>query len=157
MFDNIPDNLKWHFIRGYFDGDGTVGVYEGKARVGFVGRNKSLLEEINHFIQLYVKTSSKVRLDKNNFRLLYLGNHVVEEIFSFLYADSVLCMNRKHEIMKSVKANGGVGVYNSRAILKPGDVLEIRSSNLSLRQLAEKFGVSRSCISGVRKFRNWKS
>ena len=41
IFDRIPDRLKRHFIRGFLDGDGTIGNYQNKSRVGFVSLNHS--------------------------------------------------------------------------------------------------------------------
>lgn len=40
VFDNIPNELKRHFIRGYMDGDGSIGVYRNRAVVGFVSLNE---------------------------------------------------------------------------------------------------------------------
>jgi hypothetical protein len=28
----VPDHLIWHFLRGYFDGDGGVGIYKSRTR-----------------------------------------------------------------------------------------------------------------------------
>ena len=40
VFDNIPNELKRHFIRGYMDGDGSIGAYRNRAVVGFVSLNE---------------------------------------------------------------------------------------------------------------------
>ena len=46
----IPDNLMIHFIRGYFDGDGTVGKTVGRKR-----KNNQKFENINLCIYSYKK------------------------------------------------------------------------------------------------------
>ena len=50
IFDNIPDSLKHHFLRGYFDSDGSIGIYDNKCRFGLVSCNNRLLEAILKFI-----------------------------------------------------------------------------------------------------------
>lgn len=49
----LSDDLKWHFIRGYFDGDGhlgirNVGIYK-TCRISLSNGDKSILESIQKF------------------------------------------------------------------------------------------------------------
>ena len=75
IFDNIPDNLKHHFIRGYFDGDGTVGIYKNKCGFGIVSCNKKLLESILDFIKEEINTNTSIKTEKGKYyRLRLYGN-----------------------------------------------------------------------------------
>lgn len=48
------------------------------------------------------------------------------------------------------------GTANGRAKITEADVLEIRSSLLSVKQLAEQYGVSRTVIYYIKKRQSWK-
>ena len=45
VFDNVPDDLKRHFIRGYFDGDGSISFYKKKDRcqINLISLNNKLI------------------------------------------------------------------------------------------------------------------
>jgi len=53
VIPEIEDSLKWHFIRGYFDGDGHLGIRNFKTyktcRIGFSNGSKEILESIQKF------------------------------------------------------------------------------------------------------------
>jgi len=101
MIDNIPDNVKHHFVRGYFDGDGTVGVYLNKklnkkfSRVQFLG-TKEFLSGVHRTIGIPVGTitlSPKERIH----RLTYSGKQRLFEIKDYLYKDATIFLSRKYE------------------------------------------------------------
>lgn len=70
---NFSEELKWHFIRGYFDGDGHIGIKNGEyktCRINFCNGNKRILEDIQCFVgfgRLYQPKNVKYwRLDIEN-------------------------------------------------------------------------------------------
>lgn len=63
VIEHLPADLKRHFIRGLFDGDGTLGVYKNRAQLGFVGRNKALLDAIAQILSPLAK-KAKRRLEQ---------------------------------------------------------------------------------------------
>ena len=65
VFDNVPNEFKHHFIRGYFDGDGTICLTNEKKFVsGFVGMNLCLLEEIQKWLNMNgLKSLTKIRIE----------------------------------------------------------------------------------------------
>lgn len=63
------------------------------------------------------------------------------------------CVNPDH---LSAETPGAHGFDHAAKILTESDVVDIRLSMASDRQLAEKYGVSRSTISDARKRRTWK-
>jgi hypothetical protein len=51
----LSESLKWHFIRGYFDGDGHLGIRKAKyntCRINFCNGDKTILEDIQNFTGL---------------------------------------------------------------------------------------------------------
>lgn len=109
----VPNNFMWHFIRGYFDGDGCISksdtikrhtTKDGKLKeyhhnnIGWtiISKDKLILEELNLFmnnsgVNTYIYPDSK-----GNF---LLGTHKLQEIqkiYKYLYKDSTnLKMERK--------------------------------------------------------------
>lgn len=101
MIDNIPKEFRNHFIRGYFDGDGTVGVYIHKkynkkhARIQLLG-TKEFLSGIHREINLPVGTISQNPKEKI-FRLTYFGKQRLFEIHDYLYENATIFLERKKE------------------------------------------------------------
>lgn len=106
VFENIPVELKRHFIRGYFDGDGSIGLYKRKnAKTpslsgNIVSLNESLLTFIKKFLEEQ-NISVSLGKDRKYFRLRFSGNHTREKLRELFYKDSHLFMERKKEIFFS--------------------------------------------------------
>jgi intein-encoded DNA endonuclease-like protein len=93
-FPNIKKSLIRHFIRGYFDGDGCL--YVGKrskswsifsASETFITHLQNEISEQNIDLKKYIqgkgfviKTAKKINIEK---------------LYSYLYEDSTVCLNRK--------------------------------------------------------------
>lgn len=110
----IPDKLMWHFIRGVFDGDGTIyqnkKIKTGRLRFGIVGSEK-LLCDINKFFKrneifnVYSRetkygdsTGKLIRLDCSKFSDLKL-------LKDKMYEDSTgLRLTRKYEQFQTLKS-----------------------------------------------------
>lgn len=98
VFDNIPDNLKRHFIRGYFDGDGSISFYKPKNRciVSIVSLNHSLLKGIHKWIYSLFNCGS-LGLANRYTRLQFSGNISTKKVLDFLYSDANYFMDRKYQ------------------------------------------------------------
>ena len=98
---NIPLAVRNHFVRGYFDGDGTVGVYWNKrlkkkfARVSILGTRQFLLG-VHRSIGLPVGTIT-IRQPEKIHRLTYSGKRRLLEISEYLYKDATIFLSRKKE------------------------------------------------------------
>lgn len=90
---NIPSEHIHHFIRGYFDGDGSFYLIN-KKRKGFnILGNKPTLD----FINQHIPTNQKVRkrTDCNIFIIQKTGDKAVELFMEYLYKDANIYLNRK--------------------------------------------------------------
>ncbi len=103
-FQQVPEHLINHFMRGYFDGDGCIYVNPKKS-----GTNLFDVVGNHDFIASYKKTmftkigkASEVKLRKcncnGNIVALDLGgNQQLRKIYNFLYKDATIYLKRKKE------------------------------------------------------------
>lgn len=91
----ITENLMSHFIRGYFDGDGSIIICsKGYARICFVSGSYDFIEGLQKY--LYNQTGCKLNMYSNNgYSLQTSKQSSVELILNHVYTDSTFCMSRK--------------------------------------------------------------
>lgn len=101
----IPKDLRRHFIRGYFDGDGSLNSYKRlnydylEWELSFISSNKFLnqiLEEIGKERKLYSCG--------NNYRFCFKGKKDINEIIEYLYKDATIYLDRKYKKVLEFKA-----------------------------------------------------
>jgi len=93
---NIPPTLLNHFIRGYFDGDGTI--KPDKKCIRILGTEK-FLEWIDEIISNTLYTNRKVPKKKgheNVYILGYYGEDMIK-VCDWLYTGSSICLERKYQ------------------------------------------------------------
>lgn len=108
-YPKIPLHLYSHFVRGYFDGDGMLVIYEriaarckniSKTAEFSITSTKEMLNEIsNIFAILGVSTSINKRhknRDNNNYTLRVFGNQQIKTVCDYLYKNASIFLNRKH-------------------------------------------------------------
>jgi hypothetical protein len=88
---NLPDNLIRHFIRGYFDGDGTV----GKREASIISKDKNILEEIKNYVEreLDLPIGNIIFSYRNCYSWRVNKNR--HSFLEFLYKDSNFYLSRK--------------------------------------------------------------
>ena len=96
-------NLIYDFIRGYCDGDGTLGAYpingdlnKLRENIGFVG-TESFLQSIVDFLGEYSKVIPKK--DNKAFSIRYC-NRKARRIARLLYEHATIYLDRKYDIYK---------------------------------------------------------
>lgn len=94
-------DLEHHFIRGYFDGDGSIGLYNRKDRPSPVLK-VSIAGTLNFLegIRSYINNKGSIRKYKNIFVLQYNGNISANNFCTKIYRNSNLHMERKNKIYK---------------------------------------------------------
>lgn len=98
----VPDEYLGHFLRGVFEGDGTVFVQDRTARIHVYSASKKFLPELNKRIStcLGIKEGS-IYIDKRyDVQTLYFGGHErISRLYDFMYKnvpDSMI-LKRKHD------------------------------------------------------------
>ena len=101
-FDCVKDNLSQdmirHWIRGFFDGDGTVYNSGGRFCVGFMG-SLEVIEWIRGCIP-FVDKNKRIHKHSisNVFYLIFSGNNISRKITDYLYSGQTLYMDRKYNL-----------------------------------------------------------
>lgn len=97
---NIPRDYVSHFLRGYFDGDGSLHYLKStnNFRISFTCGSVEFLEDI----QKELGTSLSIRNEKGTHSnyLQISGRHQVERILNYLYKDSTEStrLDRKYDL-----------------------------------------------------------
>ena len=105
---NFPDKLKKEyyidFIRGYFDGDGSIST-AGKSAIRWqiCAYNKDILRRIVEILEEYgvPKVSIQSSINRNLYTIQYSTNST-KKIFNILYYDNCFCLKRKYNKFKAL-------------------------------------------------------
>lgn len=106
---NVSDNLLRHFIRGYFDGDGSFSYKESiRNDNGYINKcynfnitsktDKCLNQIKLFFIKYGIKTSISFNRNKNVFYLNVTGKNNIAILYDLLYYNAEMFLMRKKEI-----------------------------------------------------------
>jgi len=103
-------NLVSHFIRGYFDGDGSINIAAKRPnlrRVEICSSSKEFLLQIKNTLEYFNISCPIFREKFNNKSPLYVLEWVnskdILSLKEFLYKDSTICLMRKKEKFDSFK------------------------------------------------------
>jgi hypothetical protein len=111
---NIDKSLIRHFIRGYFDGDGSVSLKKSRERqitvyicgicMGFIKELQQELLKNNIDSSIYIEDRSS--LSRKNMIKLLIGKHSSRlTFFDYLYKDSTIFIDRKYSKFKNYYDN----------------------------------------------------
>lgn len=102
-----------HFIRGYFDGDGSISISNGyRTLKGKIYKNRQLafsitswdkviLEDIQKYF-LENNISTNIRSTKNSFSLEVYSKKEILKIYHLLYDNATIYLNRKFDKFKMI-------------------------------------------------------
>lgn len=111
IIDNIPEQLINHFIRGLFDGDGSISYWGNNKRnskFAIYGTEPILKKIQNIMIKNIPKlTKTKISQGTNIYNLEYSSKFIMKNIYEFLYTDATIWLERKRnkfkEILEAIK------------------------------------------------------
>ena len=95
----IPEEYIWDFIRGYFDGDGSIYFTNNKFILSFVG-NKKFLNELKGILNKNNISLCQNNVSKITYDLKISGYKDVSKILEQIYRDSTpeTRLDRKYEL-----------------------------------------------------------
>ena len=112
--EQVPKYLIHHFIRGYFDGDGSITSYQRKENhrlsynINIVG-TESFIKELYNFFQIGTIFPDKRKC--NSWYLVINGNRQIETFYHKLYDDATRYMERKYlKFQELLKQNENSGI-----------------------------------------------
>lgn len=93
-----------HFMRGYFDGDGTIsqcGLNKNRSikqlNFSIIGTEPFIRQYQNILINNAYLNRTKILKHHNVYKLCYSGNNTIKNIFNFLYEKDSICLTRKYK------------------------------------------------------------
>lgn len=101
--EQVPNHLIHHFMRGYFDGDGTV--FTAKPAIGNGTKLQRGVEILGtkEFLDSYMKHLYDIGVNKTLYHMhgqafgsRHMGNNQVQIIYDFLYRDATIYLDRKY-------------------------------------------------------------
>lgn len=103
----VPPSLVRHFLRGYFDGDGTVYISPRKGvhqfMTAFLG-NREFLERVNEVISTQcVVTPSRIYQSTGICYIAFGGNRTAAKVLSYLYDGASVYLQRKHDLHRQLQ------------------------------------------------------
>lgn len=106
--NNVPEHLIHHFIRGIFDGDGTICFYNNIYISGFVGTDENLFNFIKLQLEKKFNRNISLRLEKKKyFRINLFGNPLCLNLYNYLYKDATLFLERKYNKFQNITITNG--------------------------------------------------
>lgn len=96
----IPDNLKIHFIRGYFDGNGGLSIGSGSHlyTLDFTGTKEIITWILKYFNKENLKLQERhPDRDNNNVSIKISGDKQIYSIMNRIYKDATIYLTRKYD------------------------------------------------------------
>jgi len=102
---DLRDDLVRHYIRGFFDGDGWISIYDRrpqdrcknpKTEFGF-GSSEDMCEFVSQHLHEVLGIKYKEPKKGYIYRIRYTSNKDIAKIIQYLYHDTVLYLPRKKE------------------------------------------------------------
>jgi hypothetical protein len=124
---DIPNNLFWHFLRGLFDGDGSitrnVGRKIGSLRFKLIGSGV-MIYELKKILSEYGLSDTKISISKYKNEdgyissLMYYSYKDLKKLYDIMYLDSEnLRLERKFDMFSTLREYRN-GVYDRRSKMR---------------------------------------
>lgn len=90
----VPTHLIHHFMRGYFDGDGSI----CRTNFSVLGTKEFLIEYESYILNYLQRNNPNKMLKKENINIIQYGGRIqVLKIFQFLYENATIYLERKYD------------------------------------------------------------
>lgn len=148
IFNNIGEKFKKHFIRGYFDGDGSSN--NGRS-ISLTSCSKKFLINIGNYIDEKLNIQHK-RYDRETYcTIIWYKQETLNKIMDYFYKDSTIYLKRKYNILDNIRS-----MENSRPIWKKEDIeklLGLTKEDFKNKEKIKKIFPSRTFDGAYRKYR----
>lgn len=104
IWNNIPNNFKKDFIRGFWDGDGYISISgEGKNLIGVISNNEKLLEKFCIFLNKELKINNCKVTKSDGYPRIKLFSQIARKVALYLYKDANIFLERKYNKVFELK------------------------------------------------------
>jgi hypothetical protein len=94
QYPSIHEEFGRHFVRGYFDGNGSVCVHRGRAFVSVYTGSLAFAHALHSAVQA---KQNVVKRKTNCYAVVVSGRNDVVRLFSFMYDDATVWLDRKRQ------------------------------------------------------------
>jgi hypothetical protein len=99
----IEKSLMPHFVRGYIDGDGSIGVYNERFKLSILGTELILQYILKYFINHDIKNCPKISKMNNIHKIQFNSQEDLIKMYELLYNENCArFLQRKKEIYKRI-------------------------------------------------------
>lgn len=92
----IPSELIRHYIRGLFDGDGSIYKTSNGTSISLVSGSDQMIIDFNNIIKENLDINMKNRISRNLLEARLFSKHSVRAFLKWIYKDSTIYLDRKH-------------------------------------------------------------
>lgn len=157
--EQMPEQYISHFVRGYFDGDGHVGLAQGsnpnkkKILCKLVGTLPFIERLKKEFEKIYGSEIGSIQDNGSYFELYYSGQKSALKFLEWIYIDSNENnrLKRKYDIYQNYIAHLDDDVIETRKIDYNLAQAIRQDSDLNINELSIKYNVNRSALNDVLK------
>lgn len=103
----LPDKLKKHYLRGYFDGDGYFSIYKRKidnhfsSEFGFLGSFEMIKYFKNYLKEKGLNTKATINSFGEEIYIFKTGGYdVMKKLYDIIYKDSSVFLERKKQTIR---------------------------------------------------------
>lgn len=100
IFDKVPKELAHHFIRGFFDGDGSIYVRRNSKKIFYWAISFACFGPITDYLLKNLPVEVRAYKDKRSEGLFDINTNKKEKLvslFNFMYKDSTVYLERKYK------------------------------------------------------------
>lgn len=98
----VPNRLLKHFIRGYFDGDGFVGINAKKQLVSSIASSYKFNLKLKDFLEKKLKIYCGY-IKRGSFSVLEMSGKSTLFLLNYLYDNSKIFLKRKRNVFENFK------------------------------------------------------
>lgn len=95
LFPKLNSDMKRHFIRDYFDGDGSLGIYNNKFQCSCLG-TQNMLDNILNDLNITVTYHHDKRHSEQTYSF-QLTSQKGMDFLHYIYKDSTIYLQRKYD------------------------------------------------------------
>jgi len=145
LLNNLPSNLKYHFIRGFFDGDGCISGHKRKSgsysQYIHFSANKNdylILEAVEEIIANSVglpKLGVKFSKNDNSCSISWNGSKQVKKFGDWLYHNAERFLDRKKfrfQLIDNAFIKNWNNIHNWKCDLKPTDLVNNKDVSIMI-------------------------
>lgn len=98
LTQDIPYDLRKHYLRGLFDGDGSIGCYNNRWSITLVNNHPEFLKEVGSWIEdLLGFKCPTISKTSTSYRIGYTGKKA-KKLMKTLYRDNNIHIDRKQKL-----------------------------------------------------------